>query len=82
MNKNIATKEFIGNQILDLVTAFPKNNDLFWELLTRRLLYYKCTEQEVIKGVYLTIDSVNKDSLSIADVIQPILEARTIHIVD
>lgn len=82
MNKNIASKGFIGSEILDLVTAFPKNGDKFWALLVKRLQAYDCTEQEIINAVDSTIDSINKDLLTVADIIQPILEARTANIVD
>lgn len=81
MNKKTATKEFIENEILDLIIAFAKNDDSFWSLLIKRLLVYNCTEFEVSNAVESTIDNLNKDFF-IADVIQPILEKRMKHIVD
>lgn len=82
MDKKIASKEFIENEILYLVTVFPKNGDKFWILLIKRLQAHSCTEQEVINAVYSTVDFINKEFLTIADIIQPILENRTINIVD
>ncbi len=81
MNKKIATKEFIENEILDLIIAFTKNGDSFWSLLIKRLQVHNCTEHEVSNAVVSTIDNLNKE-LFIADIIQPILEKRMKHIVD
>lgn len=82
MNKKIATKEFIEEKVLDLVKTFPLNGDLFWTILIQRLLHYKCTNKEVVESVDYVIDFISKEYLTVADVIQPILHNRNIHIVD
>lgn len=82
MNKKIATKEFIENEILDLIIAFPNNGEKFWALLIRRIQNNCFTEQEVVKAFSIAIDMLNKEPLYIADIIQPILEARLHNIVD
>lgn len=81
MNKKIASKGFIGSEILDLIIAFAKNDDSFWSLLIKRLLVHNCTEYEISNAVESTIDNLNK-KLFIADIIQPILAKRMEHIVD
>lgn len=82
MNKNIATKEFIGSKINYLAIAFPRHEYDFWKLLTERLQSYGCSEQEINKAVYSIIDYTNKEFLTIAEILQPILIARELNIVD
>ena len=80
MNNKIASKGFIEAWLKDLKVAFPHSND-FWDLLSERILSHNYTEKEVIRSVYSTIDT-HKGCLNIADIIQPILENRTLNIVD
>ncbi|SBW05623.1 hypothetical protein [uncultured Dysgonomonas sp.] len=82
MDKKIASKEFIEGWLTYLAIAFPKNEENFWGLLAERLQCYGCSELEVSKAVYSIIDYTNKEFLTIAEILQPILIARELNIVD
>jgi hypothetical protein len=71
-----ANEYFIKEQIKKLIEAFPSSKYQIERILLERIVHYEFTRLEVKEAVYNAIDTVNKEYITVADVIQPILKDR------